>query len=115
MTLWNRSLWLATWLAPLGWLAAGMLFALWLLAPRASIDPRAFAWGTGLFAAFAALSHLAIVHHLHSSGAFGAPQGLEVRRAPGTRGGYRRWRSLLRPGPVRYGVRSHSRDRAHID
>lgn len=115
MTLWNRGVWLATWVAPLGWLAAAVLFGLWMLAPLVSLDAQAFAWGTGLCAAFAALSHLAIFHHVHSSGVFTPPQGQELLRGPRTPAGYRRWRSLMRHPPIRYDGRSHPGDRSRLD
>ena len=115
MSLWDRGVWLASWLAPLGWIATAVILALWVVVPATWIQPRTVAWLTGACAALAALSHLSILHHGHSSGRFTAEQALELRRALRTRKGYGRWRTLMGQAPVRYQGRSHSGERPRFD
>jgi hypothetical protein len=115
MSLWDWGVWLASWLAPLGWLSAAVFFALWVVAPAIRMDPRTFAWATGTCAALAALSHLSILHHGRSSGRFTSEQAQELRRALWTRKGYGRWRALIGQAPTRYHGRSHSGERPRFD
>jgi len=104
------------WLAPLGWLAAAVFLGLWVAAPLARLDPRAFAWGTGLCAAFAALSHLAFAHHPHASGHVRPVHGREPRQAPWHGGDYGRWRRpMTRHASSQYKGRSHSGERPRFD
>ena len=114
MTLWDRGVWLASWLAPLGWLAAAVFLGLWILAPAVRMTPGTFAWATGICAVLAALSHLSILHHGHASGRFTAEQTQELREALRTQRGYGRWRALMRHAP-RYNGRSHSGARPRFD
>lgn len=89
MSVRDRDVRLASWMAPLGWLAAAACLALWVVAPTVLLDPRAFAWGTALCVVFAALGHLAILHRVH------AP----TRRRP----------------PARHQGRGHSGERPRFD
>jgi hypothetical protein len=59
MTRSSKFVWVAGWSAPAGWLAAAVLFALW-------IAPSALAWSAGWCVLVALFGYLAL-HHVRSS------------------------------------------------
>jgi hypothetical protein len=111
----DRDVRVASWLAPLGWLAAAVCLGLWVVAPTVLLDPRTFAWGTGLCVVFAALGHLAILHRLHASRSSEAPQGAEPRRGPAARDGEAKRPARRGPPFVRSRGRSHAGARPRFD
>jgi hypothetical protein len=111
----DRDVRLLSWMVPLGWLVAAVCLGLWVVAPTVLLDPRTFAWGTGLCVVFAALGHLAILHRVHARRSSAPPEGPEPQRGPATRDGDPRRPAPLRRPPARHQGRGHSGARPRFD
>jgi peptidoglycan/LPS O-acetylase OafA/YrhL len=111
---WRETALRLTWLAPLGWLVAAVLFGIWLVAPALRPDPWTFAWGTALCAVAVALGHIAPLRRLHASREGerpGAPSPLPPPARIAGAGTRSRPGSALRP----YRGRSHSGGRPRFE
>jgi hypothetical protein len=113
MTVPPKAVWIARWLAPLGWLVAAVLLVLWVFVPATRPGARPTAWAVGLCVVAVALGSAARLRHGHPSTRFRP----ELRREPGgaPAGADHPGRPPQAHPPRRYRGLSHSGERPRFD
>lgn len=114
MTVPPKAVWIVRWIAPLGWLAAAVLLALWVLFPATRPGARLTAWTVSLCLVAIALGHATRLGHGHPPTRFKP----EPRQQPGgalaTGPGHAGPSAQPHP-PRRYRGLSHSGERPRFD
>lgn len=117
-SLWERLVWLASWVAPIAGAAALLLFGLYVLWPRlgglrAGVELQAWVIGLCLLAL---LAHAMVMHHGATAPHFTHDEKSELRFKLRTGRGHAHWRALMKQKQRSwYKGRSHSGERPRYD
>lgn len=98
-TFWERVTWIASWVAPLGWSASLLLFALLVAWPelgRLAGEGRDVAWLVGFFVLLGLSGHVAVMAHGTVTSHFSRDEKAELRWKLHSGAGYSHWRRLMR-------------------
>ncbi len=115
----ERLVWLASWLAPIAWWAALLLFGVFVLRPQLrglGGKVELHAWAISLCVLIALVAHALVMHHGVTAPHFSHDEKAELRWKLRTGRGYAHWRTLMRKHErTWYKGRSHSGERPRYD